>query len=104
MRTERRFQQLDLALESLLARVANRLTTHPVANPGGLRRDARGLLEQRAARQRLRVEVVELLPIRARAQQRGRALGRHADESGEARTDERDPIAALGELAFVDDV
>ena len=74
VRAERRFQQLDLALQRCLTRVANRLAAHPVANSRGLRGRARRLLEQRAAGHRLRVEVVELLPILARAQQRDRAL------------------------------
>ncbi len=96
-------QRLDLALELFLPGIHDRTGADVFERAHLARRGAR-LLEERAALGRRLVELVEFLPVLAPLDQRHERAGLARLESRQAVVDERDPVAALGELAFVDEV
>ncbi len=102
----------DLALEGGLTAVMDRLGRHPVLH--GLARllgalghvlGRSGLFEQRAVLEDGEVEVAELDPVGARQQQLAVGAGMPGGlVATEARREILDPVSALGELPFVDEV
>ncbi len=105
MSVERVAQCVDFPLERVMAHIldwAAAQQRHPARRR--LIRNRARLLEQRAARQRLVVEVRELRPVLAGRQHGAHGGGVGRLESRQARVDERDEVAALGQLAFVDEV
>ena len=85
-----------------MARVGDRAGAHPALSP---RADLPGRgVEQRAAFGSVAIERVELLAVAALRDQRLLAVSAARLEPGEAVVGERQPVAALGVLALVDEV